>query len=66
MPNSTLVTLDEKILQLSKSSHEFLVMYLSNETIHLSVVTLIAKKKMRQSKASNLSTALITIKNGMS
>lgn len=66
MPNSTLVTLDEKILQLSKSSHEFLVMYLSNETIHLGVVTLIAKKKMRQSKASNLSTALITIKNGMS
>lgn len=66
MPNSTLVTLDEKILQLSKSSHEFLVMYLSNVTIHLGVVTLIAKKKMRQSKASNLSTALITIKNGMS
>lgn len=66
MPNSTLVTLDEKILQMSKSSHEFLVMYLSNETIHLGVVTLIAKKKMRQSKASNLSTALITIKNGMS
>ena len=52
MPNSTLVTLDEKILQLSKSSHEFLAMYLSNETIHLGVVTLIAKKKMRQSDLS--------------